>query len=116
MAEHDARQRLDFEIAQRLFLLLREVAHLGLRKFDVVEIALTQLADGALDFSRRELEGRRRPVVEFVRQVAHGRVLARLDIGEDLLDRLAHLGVGSLDRACVHSALEVPGHVFLLTA
>ncbi len=40
VAEHDAGQRLDFEIAQRLFLLLREIAHLRLGELDVVEIAL----------------------------------------------------------------------------
>ena len=50
MAEHDAGQRLDFEVAHRLLLLLREVAHLRLRELDVVEIALAHLADGALDF------------------------------------------------------------------
>ena len=49
VAEHDAGQRLDFEIAQRLLLLLREVAHLRLGKLDVVEIALLHRPDGALD-------------------------------------------------------------------
>src|SRR5205085_5847487 len=32
--EHDARQRLDLELAHRLLLLAREVAHLLLRKLD----------------------------------------------------------------------------------
>ena len=49
----------------------------------------------------------------FLRQLAHGHVLARVDVGEDLLDRLAHLGVGRLDRARVHSALEMRGHELL---
>ena len=110
MAEHDAGHGLDLEVAHRLFLLLREIAHLRLGKLDVVEIALLHLADGAFDLGRRQLERSRRPVVEFLRQVAHRRILARLDIGEDLLDRLAHLGVGFFDRAGVHSALKMPDH------
>src|SRR6202035_5582973 len=43
-----------------------------------------------------------------------GDVLARIDVGENLLDRLAPLGVGRLDRARVHSALAVAGHDWLL--
>ena len=108
--EHHAGQRLDVEIAQRFLLLLGEVAHLRLGELDVVEIALLHLADGALDFGWAELERGRRPVVEFLRQVAHGGILARIDIGKDFLDRLAHLGVRRLDRDRVHSALEVLGH------
>ena len=113
VAEHHAGQRLDLEIAQRRLSASGEIAHLRLGEFDVVEIALLDLADGALDLGRRQLEGSRRPVVEFLRQIAHGGVLARIDIGKDLLDRLAHFGVGFLDRARVHSALEVAGHYFL---
>jgi hypothetical protein len=56
VAEHDAGQRLDFEIAQSLLLLLSKVADLRLGEFNVVEIALAQLADSALDFIWRELE------------------------------------------------------------
>ena len=114
VAEDDAGQRLDLEVAHRVLLLLREVAHLRLGELDVVEVALGDLADGALDLGRREAEVLRRPVVELLRQVAHRRVAARLDVGEDPLDRRAHLGVGRLDRARVHSALEPAGHVILL--
>ena len=110
VAEHHARQGLDLEIAHGLLLLLREIAHLRLRELDVVEVALADLPDGALDLVRRQLEGRRRPVVEFLRQVAHRRVASLLDVGEDAFDRLAHLGVGRLDFARVHSALEIAGH------
>src|ERR1700685_933026 len=110
MAEYDAGQRFDLEIAQRLLLFLRKTTHLCLGELDVVEIALLHRPDGALDLGRRQLERGRRPIIELLRQLAHGNVLARVDIGEDLLDRLTHLGVGRLDRACVHSALEVAGH------
>src|SRR5947199_5194731 len=37
----------------RIFLLLREAAHLRLRELDVVEIALRNLADGLLDLDRK---------------------------------------------------------------
>ena len=53
VAEHDARQRLDLEVAHGVLLLLREVAHLRLRELDVVEVALGHLRDGALDLGWR---------------------------------------------------------------
>ena len=49
VAEHDAGQRLDFDVLHAVALLLREVAHLRLREPDVVEVALGDLADGLLD-------------------------------------------------------------------
>jgi hypothetical protein len=110
VSKHDARQRFHLELAQRLLLLLREIAHLRLREPDIVEIALAHLRDRALDLCRCELERGRRPIVKFLRQLTHRGVLARLDVGEDLFDRLAHLCIGRLDGACVHSALEVAGH------
>ena len=87
-----------------------EVAHLGLREADVVEVALRHLRDRALDLGRRQPEVGRRPLVEFLRQLADRQVAARLDIGQDALDRRADLGIGGLDRARIHSALEPAGH------
>ena len=110
VTEHDAGQRLDLEIAQRLLLLLREIAHLRLRELDVVEVAFAELRYRALDLGGRQLERGRRPVVEFLRQLAHRRIAPRLDLGEDVFHRLAHLGIGGFDRARVHSALEIAGH------
>ena len=49
VAEHDAGQGLDLEVAHAVALRLREVAHLRLREPDVVEVALGDLADGLLD-------------------------------------------------------------------
>ena len=46
VTKHDAGQRLDFEIVQVFALLLREIAHLGLGKLDVIEIALGHLRNG----------------------------------------------------------------------
>ena len=115
MAEYDAGQSLDLEIMHAVALLLRKVAHLRLGKFDILEVALRHLRDGVLDLLRAEAEILRRPVVEFLRQVGHRRILTRVDIGEDALHRFAHLGVGGLDCARVHSALEPTSHdVFLL--
>ena len=66
VAEHDAGQRLDLEVAQRLLLLLREIAHLRLGEFDVVEVALLHLADGALGSSARSnLKSRAAPSSNF---------------------------------------------------
>ncbi len=112
VAKHDAGQRLHFEIAHRFFLLLREIAHLRLGELDVLEVAFGHLRDGAFDVLRRQAEILRRPLVEFLRQLADRRVfLALVDLRQDVLDGLAHFGVGGLDRARVHSALEVTGHV-----
>jgi hypothetical protein len=84
-----------------------------LSEFDVFEVALAHLSDGFLNFVSREFEGWRRPVVEFARQFAHGSVLVLFDVGENLLDGLADLGISCLDRGRVHSTLEIPGHVLL---
>jgi hypothetical protein len=43
VTENHAGQRLDLQILHRILLLLREVAHLGLRELDVVEVALGDL-------------------------------------------------------------------------
>ena len=53
MAEHDARQRLDLDVADRRLLVLGEIAHLGLGEPDVVEIALRELRQAALDLGSR---------------------------------------------------------------
>jgi hypothetical protein len=66
VSEHDAGKRLDLELAQRLLLFLREISHLRLGKLDVVEIALAQLCDGALDLGGAQPEACGRPVVEFL--------------------------------------------------
>ena len=95
-------------------LLLREVPDLRLREPDVVEVALGDLADGPLDLAVAELEGGRRPLVELLRQRAHGGIALGLDLGEDRLHRLAHLGVGRLDGAGIHAAFEMASHGSLL--
>src|SRR5262245_12926826 len=114
MAEHDAGQRLDLQVVHRFALLLGEVAYLRLRKLDVLEVAFRDLCYGALDFLWREVKILRRPFVEFLRQFANGRVLPLIDLREDAFDGLAHFGIGSLDRARIHSAFEPAGHGFIL--
>ncbi len=114
VAEHDAGQRLDLDVEHAIALLLREVADLRLREFDVIEVALGHLRDRLLDFLRAEAEILGRPLVEFFRQFADGGVLARVDLRQDALHRLAHFGVGFFDRGGIHSALEMAGHDELL--
>jgi len=108
--EHDPGKRLDFEVAQGLLLFLREIAHLRLGELDIVEVAPGQLCDRALDVGCAQPKPFRRPVIELLRQGAHCLVATGLDFGKDALHRGAHLGVGGLDRARVHSALEIMGH------
>ena len=110
VAEDDAGQRLDLQVLHGVLLLLREVADLGLGELDVVEVALGDLRDGLLDLGRRQAEVLRLPIVEFLRQVADRRVLLLFDLREDAFDGAAHRGVGGLDRAGVHSALEKASH------
>ena len=110
VAEHDAGQSLHLQVAHGLLLLLREIAHLGLRKFDVLEVALGHLRDRLLDVGGRELEVLRRPLVELFRQLADGGVLAFVDLRQNVFDRLAHLGVGGLYGSRVHAAFQVAGH------
>ena len=110
MTKHHAGQGLHFEVVQGFFLLLREIADLGLGKFDVVEVAFAHLADRPFDFIGRQFKRSRRPVVEFLRQISHRGVLAGIDFAEDLIDGFSDPGVSGLDRRCVHSTLEVPGH------
>src|SRR5262249_39060750 len=114
VAEDHAGQGLDLEVAHRLLLLLREVAHLALRELDVLEGALADLRDRLCDLRVRQAGALRLPVVELFRQLAGGRAAACLDAGEDGFARLAPLGVGRLDGARVHSAFEPAGHGNLL--
>jgi len=113
MAEHDAGQGFDFEVLHGRFLLGGEVAHLRLGKLDVLEIALCDLRNRAFDLGRAQLEIRRRPIVELLRELAHGGVASGLDLVKNLLDGFANLGVGGLDGAGVHSAFEKAGHLIL---
>jgi hypothetical protein len=112
VTEYNPGQGLDFKIAQGGELFLREISHLRLREFDVVEIALAHLAHGALDVAVAEPELFRRPFVELLGEPAHRGVAFALHLGENSFHRLAHLRIGRLDCACIHSALEMPRHYF----
>ena len=59
---------------------------------------------------RAQLERGRRPLVELLRQLAHGHIAPRLDLAQDGLHRCAHLRIGRLDRTRVHSALQIANH------
>ena len=111
VAQHDARHRLDLEIAQALLLLHGEVAHLSLCEGDVVEVALAELSHGRVDLRRGEKEVVRVVSVELARQFAHRLVAAALHVGEDALDGGPHLVVGIPARLRILAALEPRGHV-----
>ncbi|MCY1485507.1 hypothetical protein D9M68_191340 [compost metagenome] len=64
VAEHHARQGLDFDVVHRVLLDLREAADLRLGELDVVEGLLRQAGDAGVDLRLAEAEGFRRPVVE----------------------------------------------------
>ena len=83
MAEHDAGQGLDLDIAQRGALDLGEIADLGLREFDVVDRLRRDLGDECGDLVVRQAKARRRPFVEALAELAHRRVAALGDIGDD---------------------------------
>lgn len=106
MAENDARQCLDLDVADRLALLLREVADLGLREGNILDIPLAELRQAVLDLALREPVVLPVPFVERDRQFAHCSVAAGGDIRQDRLDGRSYLGVGRGDLGRVPSTLE----------
>src|ERR1044071_7668773 len=91
MAENDAGQGLDLDIAHRFALDFGEVADLRLREADVVERLRRDFLHYRGDVAVGQAESRRRPVAKALAEVADGAVAARPDIGDDRLDRLARL-------------------------
>jgi hypothetical protein len=114
VAEHHAGQRLDLDVVHALALLLREVAHLRLREFYVLEIALGDLRNRPTDFGRGQPKVLWPPIAEFFRQLADRGVLVILDLCQDAFDRFTHVGFSDFDFASVHSALEPMSHDCLL--
>ena len=100
--ENDSRQGLDFDVLQRRPLRLGEVAHLGLGELDVVDVALGELGQAALDLLLRKPERGWVPFVELLRNFAQSRLAATFDVfnnaGDDVADFL-RLGGGLLGRA-----------------
>jgi hypothetical protein len=58
VAEHHAGQRLDLDVAQRVALDLREVAHLRLRELDVVDRLLRQSMSSSMPRRRARWRAR----------------------------------------------------------
>ncbi len=92
VAQDHAGQCFDLDVLQRVLLDLGEIADLRLREPDVVDFARRHGFDAGLDLRRAQLEGRRVPVVELARILAHRLVAALLDVGQDGLHGLADLG------------------------
>jgi hypothetical protein len=110
VAENDPRKRFDLQVLETGKLLLREIADLRLSKTNIVEVALADACNGALDVSRTEPKVCRGPLIEFRGECLDGGVSSGLDVGKNRLDGCPHLGVSSLDGARVHSAFEIASH------
>ena len=110
MAEHHPRQRLDLDVAQRVLLVLREVAHLLLREADVVQVAGRQLRQAVADLGVRQAEVGAVPFVEADRHLPHRNIATRGNVGEDAFDRRADLRIVLGPCLGVAAALEVTCH------
>jgi hypothetical protein len=114
VSEHNAGQCLDLDILQRGALDLGEVADLRLGEFDVVDRLRRDLGNECGDLILGEAKARWRPFVEALAELAHRRIAALGDIGDDRLDRAANLGVGLFVLAGESRSFDVAGHHFLL--
>jgi hypothetical protein len=84
--EHDARQGLDFDVAQRLALSNGERADLVLRELDI-----SPLPNGEPVNARPDLAGTKPvripiEIIEASRERSDGRVAALLDLAQQILD------------------------------
>ncbi len=93
MAEHDARQGLDLDIAQCGPLDGRKVPHLRLGEADVLDRLLRKLRVGGLDLLGREAEARGRPLVELFGIAADGGIALAGNVRDDPLDGAAYLRI-----------------------
>ena len=96
MAENDAGQGLDLDVGHGRALCLGEVADLlSCAKLDDLPCRVSRLGSirASISDSCFQAEGGRRVVVEFLRQIAHGRIATGFDVCERFLDNAPHLGV-----------------------
>ena len=112
--EDYARQRLDFDVAQGGALRLREIADLLLREGDVRYGFLRDPGNDSADRIRAQPEGRRRPFIILLREIAHRHVAAFGDVGEYAFDGLPDLEFGGLGVCGGYSLLDVAGHDYLM--
>ena len=86
VAKDDARQGLDFDVAQRSALRLGKLAHLFLGELDVRHVARRDLVHRRFDLGGGKAKGGGRVIVELLRQLAHRKIAAGLDIRQDAGD------------------------------
>ena len=110
VAQHHAGQGFHFNIAQSRLLMFGEIAHLGLRKADIFQIARRELIKTSLDFALTQAEILPVPFVEADGEFAHRGITTRLDIGQDALNRGAHLGVIFRHRIRIPAPLQETRH------
>jgi hypothetical protein len=102
VAENDAGKRLDLDIPERVPLDLREIAHLRLGEFDILEITIGQLRETGFDLVFFQAIAFAIPLVELDGEFAHGRVSAFRNVGE----RLFHHGADS--RVLFRDQFDIP--------
>jgi hypothetical protein len=110
--QHHARQRLDLGVGDRRALDPREILHLGLGELDVVNVLRAQRGDALLDLGRRQAIVVAVQPVEPDRKLTHRIVAAPFDLGEGLLDSLAHFRVDCRLLVGQRATLQPLGHVF----
>src|SRR6202023_377039 len=93
VTQSHARKSFNLHLLQSRLLRLREAQNLGLSELYVPNSFRSNCGHESFDLIGRETEARRRPAVEFFRQLSDGRVATHLHIGNDLLDGLADLNV-----------------------
>ena len=93
MAERDPGQSFALDIAHRIALDLREIAHLGLGKTYVLDNLLVERLVTGLDIGALKTEARRRPAIELPRILRYRGIAARFDAGQDVLHDGAHARV-----------------------
>jgi hypothetical protein len=98
VAEDHARARLDFDIVHRIALHPSEIPHLLLRELDVLDRLPVEACDAAVYLRLGQAVIIAVPLVETGGELAHGRVPAAFDVGEQLFDKVADLAI--VLRAC----------------
>jgi hypothetical protein len=113
LAQEDARLGLHLEGPHRLELVLREGAHVGLDRAQVVDHLGRDRRDDPGDLLRAEPEALRGPVVEFLGVVPDGVVAPLPHVLDDAGDHLGHLGSVFSQRRGGRCLLQLPAHLVL---
>ena len=115
MPEHDAGQCFHLDVFERGLLDFGETPDLGLGEFDVVDRLGRQPFDRSLDLLPGEPEIAWRPVVELLRELAHGGVAAGIDVREHLFDGCPDAFIARGGRVGIDTGFDNLDHVRVRT-